>query len=96
MSNLPTIPLAALRAKKVAALLALAHQAEVPVPLVMSVQHDKHLADLWFMTDADEYAAWADWLNPDESSDTDYVSAKVTVELADLGPLTVEWFRSVA
>ena len=90
-----TLPTTILRAKKVAALLALAHQAEVPVPLVMSVQNHEYLADLRFMADADEYAAWADWLSPNESCGDDYVTAEVTVELADLGPLTVEWFRSV-
>lgn len=92
-----TLPLAALRARKVAALLALAHQAEVPTPLVMSVQEDEHLADLYFLADdAEMYAAWAEWLKPTETSSTGYLTATVTVELADLGPLTVEWFRSVA
>ena len=91
-----TIPLAALRARKVAALLALAHQAEVPTPLVMSVQDHEHLADLHFHADPDEYDAWVEWLKPTETDRDGYVIALATVELADLGPLTVEWFRSVA
>lgn len=96
MSDLATLPLAIVRAQKVAALLALAYHADVPVPILMTLQNHEYLSDLYFHTDPDEYAAWVEWLKPTETSDDRYVTAKVTVEIADLGPLTVEWFRRVA
>lgn len=94
--DIDTLPLVVIRAQKIAALLALAHQAEVPISSHMSLTTHDTQADLYFCSDPEEYDAWAEWLNPTESSSDDYVTATVTVELADLGPVTVEWFSSIA
>ena len=90
-----TFPLAALRAQKVAALLALAHQADVPIPANMHLSDEPHESDLRFHTlDPNVYRAWSKWLNAAECRDypgSEFRTALATVELADLGRVTVHF-----
>lgn len=81
-----TIPLSALRAQKVAALLALAHQAEVPVPTSWGSNSHEVLEDLNFAAnDREMYDAWREWL-PSKPTTCGVV---LHAELAELGSMRV-------
>ena len=89
-----TIPLAALRAQKVAALLALAHHEGVPVPDSLCLTGHDNLDDLDFFATPEEFAAWSKWLNATpcrEYPGSPYRGATATAQLDEWGPLTVRF-----
>ena len=94
MPELDTLPLLAIRARKISALLALAHLEGIPIPTSMSLTSHPELDDLEFYAEADEFAAWSKWLNATPRRDypgSPYRGATATAQLDELGPLTVRF-----
>ena len=87
-----TLPLVAIRARKISALLALAHFEGVPVPEVIGLSGFEVLDDIDWYLDRETYAAWSKWLGATEVRDypgSPYVTATATAHLDEWGPVTV-------
>lgn len=87
-----TLPLVALRARKVASLIALAHHEGIPVPDCITITAHDSLADVEFHATPEEYAAWSKWLSATPCRDypgSQYHTALATAHLAEWGPTTV-------
>ena len=92
--KLDILPLAAIRARKVSALLALAHLEGVPVPTSVSLTSHANLADLEFSATPDEFAAWSKWLGATPCRDypgSEHRSATATAHLEEWGPVSVRF-----
>ena len=87
-----TLPVIALRARKVASLIALAHHEGIPVPEVIGLTGFEVLEDINWYLDRETYAAWVTWLGATEIRDypgSPYVTAIATAHLDKWGPVTV-------
>ena len=92
MPELDTLPLLAIRARKIADLIALAHFEGVPVPEVIGLNGFEVLDDIDWYLDRETYAAWATWLGATEVRDypgSPYITATATAHLDKWGPVTV-------
>ena len=86
------LPLVAIRARKIASLLALAHHEGIPVPSCVTITDHDALADVEFHATSEEFAAWIGWLNATSCRDypgSRYRTALATAQLAEWGPVTV-------
>lgn len=94
MTDLDILPLAAIRARKISALLALAHLEGVPIPEAVSLTSHASLADLEFTATPAEFVAWSTWLKATPCRDypgSPHRSATATAQLDEWGPVTVRF-----
>lgn len=94
MPDLDLLPLAVIRARKIDALLVLAHLEGIPIPTSMALTNYALLDDLEFFAEPDEFTAWSKWLNATPCRDypgSPYRVATATAQLDELGPLTVRF-----
>lgn len=94
MTDPDTLPLVALRARKVSHLLALAHIEGVPVPDSLHLTNHSVLEDVSFSATPEEFAAWSKWLNATPERDfpgSPRRAARATAELAEWGPVAVRF-----
>lgn len=92
MPELDTLPLLAVRARKIAALLALAHIEGIPTPSMIHISSYDALHDLEFSATPSEFRAWCNWLNADIRRDypgSAFDAATATAHLEQWGPVTI-------
>ena len=94
MPELDILPLAAVRARKVSYVLALAHLEGIPVPDSLSLTSHAGQPDFDFHATAEEFAAWSKWLNATPERDypgSPYKAATATAHLDEWGPVSVRF-----